>query len=467
MNSGILSLPWQRVLIVTPLYPPRNLGGTQLRARKLARWLVSRGISVEVVCVEEMLPGDHDGIVGVQREVFEDVLVHRLYLAYTRSLTAFRRAYDHPQIEAYLERVIAERRPDLIHLISGYLVTACAIKVARAHNIPSVVTLTDYWFICPRINLIRANERLCTGPHSALDCTRCLLSESRRYRLPEQLLSGVADLVWRLLARSDRLKDRIALYSEATRRQHLLVNLLNQADAVIIPTNSLRPRLVRAGVEDRFYLSRHSIVPTDLGIQPDSPKSESQSFRFGYLGTLLPIKAADLLVHAYRQLAREYRDISLAIWGDASIRPGYATELRKALERVPDAAIRGRYQPSQIGELMRDIDMLVAPSRWPEIGPFIILEAFATQTPVIAARIGNMPELVEHNVNGLVFEPDSVTDLQTQMRRVLDEPGLYEHLRSGMSPVRTQEDEMEENIEVYRHATQQVVRRLNEPQPQV
>jgi len=463
MNSGVLTLPWQRILIVTPLYPPRNLGGTQLRARKLANWLVSRGLSVEVLCVEEISPGDRDGLVEVRREVFENVGVHRLYLAHTKSLTAFRRAYDHPEIESYLERVVTEQRPDLIHLISGYLVTACAIRVARGHDIPIVVTLTDYWFVCPRITLIRSNGRPCSGPHSALDCTRCLLSESRRYRLPERFLSSVADLIWRVLSRFELLKNRIALYSEMTLREHLLVDLLNQVDAVIVPTNSLRPRLIRAGIEDRFYLSRHSIVPQELGIQSDGSKSESQNLRFGYLGNLLPAKGADLLVNAYQQLATEYEDISLTIWGDASTQLGYAAELRKALEGVPNADIRGRYEPGQIGELMRDIDVLVVPSRWPEIGPFVILEAFATRTPVIAARIGNMPELVEHGVNGLLFESDSVADLRMQMRRVLDEPGLNEHLKCGIAPVRTQEKEIEENIEVYRHATQRVLRRLNDP----
>jgi glycosyltransferase involved in cell wall biosynthesis len=113
------------------------------------------------------------------------------------------------------------------------------------------------------------------------------------------------------------------------------------------------------------------------------------------------------------------------------------------------ATLHGRYEPTQVGELLRDIDVLVVPSRWPEIGPFVILEAFAAKTPVIAARMGNMPELVDHNVNGLLFEPDSASDLQAHMRRFLEEPDLYERLRAGIPAVRTQDQEVAEIFDIY------------------
>lgn len=409
--------------------------------------------------MEEVSCGEHDTLTA-QLDVFEDVPVHRLCLTHTKSPIVFRNSFDHPDIQAYLGRIVSRQHPDLIHLLSGYLVTACAIRVARTYNVPIIVTLNDYWFVCPHINLIRSNGQICDGPHNALDCTRCLLSESRRYRLPERILPGMANLAWQIIARSASLKESIPLYHEVVRRESVLIELLNQADAVTIPTNSLRPRLVQAGAKDGFCLSRHGIDLEYLGIQPDTPKSESRNFRFGYLGQISFLKGVDLLVNAYRALTTNYENISLAIWGGTISQPGYAAQLNKLLERTPRATVNGRYEPTEVGELLRDTDMLVVPSRCQEIGPFVILEALAAKTPVIAARMGNMPELVEHNVNGLLFEPDSSASLQTQMRRVMDEPQLYNQLRSGIAAVRAREDEMTELMEIYSQAIEHLRNRF-------
>jgi len=378
----------------------------------------------------------------------EEVQVHRLNLTNTRSPISFRNSFDHPEIESYIRGLLINQRFDVLHLISGYLVTGCAISAALVCQVPMVVTLTDYWFICPRINLIRSTGEMCGGPYNALDCTRCLLVQSRRYRIPEQVLPPLANLAWRFFERSRKLRRYLPLYEEVARREHLLIERLNSADAITIPTNSLRPRLVRAGVADCFQLSRHGIIPQDLGIQ-SAEKSISSLLRFGYLGQVLSSKGVDLLARAYQRLVVEYGEISLSIWGEASDQSAYVTKLKAMLKGVPRAAMMGRYEPAQLGDILQEIDVLVVPSRWPEIGPFTILEAFAAKTPVIAARIGNMPELVEHGINGLLFEPDSSADLYAQMRRFLDEPNLVEKLRSGIRDVRTHDDEMSEVMDIY------------------
>ena len=200
----------------------------------------------------------------------------------------------------------------------------------------------------------------------------------------------------------------------------------------------------------------------EAGIKPDRPKPKSNGFRFGYMGQVFFAKGVDLLVKAYLQLARENENISLMIWGDTDSQPEYVAGLEKLLRTAPGAAIEGRYEPSQVGSLLQEIDVLVVPSRWPEIGPFTVLEAFATRTPVIAARIGNMPELVQHGANGLLFEPDSIPDLAAQMRRILAEPGLYGQLQAGIPPVRTQSEEMADILKVYSNVTGHEVGRLSQ-----
>jgi glycosyltransferase involved in cell wall biosynthesis len=86
--------------------------------------------------------------------------------------------------------------------------------------------------------------------------------------------------------------------------------------------------------------------------------------------------------------------------------------------------------------------VLVVPSRWYENSPTVILEAFAMGIPVIATRLGSMPELVKHEESGLLFEKDSTEDLRAQIKRLIDEPDLLPRLNIGIPHVPTIDDEV-------------------------
>lgn len=69
-------------------------------------------------------------------------------------------------------------------------------------------------------------------------------------------------------------------------------------------------------------------------------------------------------------------------------------------------------------------DVLVLPSIWPENQPVSITEAMCSGIPVIASRIGGMPELVKHGVTGLTFEPGNSSDLAHCMEEMARSPEL-------------------------------------------
>jgi len=77
------------------------------------------------------------------------------------------------------------------------------------------------------------------------------------------------------------------------------------------------------------------------------------------------------------------------------------------------------------------------------------MEALTAGTPVVTANLGGMPELVQHNVNGLLFEAGNISDLAGQLQRLLDEPGLVAALASNAHPVRMIDDEMAQILSLY------------------
>ena len=82
------------------------------------------------------------------------------------------------------------------------------------------------------------------------------------------------------------------------------------------------------------------------------------------------------------------------------------------------------------------------PSVWPENSPLVVLEAFLAGLPVVAARIGGIPELVSDGTNGLLFHPGDADDLARVLARLVNEPELLPTLRRGIPSVRTIDDDI-------------------------
>jgi GT2 family glycosyltransferase len=120
--------------------------------------------------------------------------------------------------------------------------------------------------------------------------------------------------------------------------------------------------------------------------------------------------------------------------------------------------VHGSIEHTQVAAAMKDLDAVIVPSVWPENSPFVIHEALLAKVPVVASRIGGIPELVEHERNGLLFEPGDVADLARQLSRLSSENGLIDSLRNGAVTVRTIEDDVLQLRRIYADRPSNVAR---------
>ncbi len=96
------------------------------------------------------------------------------------------------------------------------------------------------------------------------------------------------------------------------------------------------------------------------------------------------------------------------------------------------ASYRGVLEPKDVPRVLAEHDLLLLPSYCGREGyPGSILEAFQCGVPVIATRWGGIPELVEHEKNGLLVEPRSAGEIKSAIDRLLENPDLYGQLRRG------------------------------------
>jgi glycosyltransferase involved in cell wall biosynthesis len=354
----------------------------------------------------------------------------------------FRWEYNNPWIEHHLRAVLRDKRPDIFHLISGYLISGSALQAARQLDIPTVVSLTDFWFLCPRITMLRSDKHVSTLPIDPVTCARCLGEEKRRYRIPGRIAPGLMNFFWSLRKdQIERIKTRMAFLGQ----------VLSRVDTLVSPSQFLRTMFIEAGVRpEQIIYSRQGHDFPDL--TPDIlAKSPSSHLRVGYSGQIAWNKGVHVLFEAVRRMADV--PLEVQVYGDTMPSPMYTRQLCKLAGSDRRLKLAGVYRRQEMSQVFRDLDVIIVPSLWYENSPNVILEAFAHRTPVIASNLGGMAELVLHEENGLLFAPGDPDDLARQLRRLIQEPQLLARLQGGISPVKNTSQEMDELEEIYHNVS--------------
>jgi len=312
------------------------------------------------------------------------------------------------------------------------------LEAAMEVQIPTVVTLTDFWFLCPRMTLLRSNGQVCSPPFDAVRCARCLGEKKRRYRIPGRIVPGLMKVFWQ------RQQERVARIEA---RMAFLRERLDGAETIISPSRFLRDVFVEAGVApERIVFCRQG---RDFDLRPNLlEKTPAEYMRIGYMGQITPHKGVDILFKAVRQLSDA--NLEVKAYGDLTPFPDYTHRLRQMKRGDSRLRLAGVYERREVSRVLQEVDVVVVPSVWYENSPNTILEAFAHRTPVIVSNLGGMAELVEDGVNGLRFAPGDASDLAAKLELLINNPDLLSQLQEGIRPVKSVAEEMTELQGIYR-----------------
>jgi glycosyltransferase involved in cell wall biosynthesis len=425
--------------------PPRHTGGAENRAYRTVRWMASHGHRVSIICFE-----GHSSVDGPWEDSFESgVFVRRLTLERFIDTTQIAWTYDEPRIETHFLDFLKENQPEIVHVIGGYLVTAGGIRAALSANVPVVVTLTDFWFLCPRITLLKSDGSVCPAPPvDGMGCVRCLAEESRRYRLFTTFAPRVSDSLWRhvapRLAAGDRAK-------RIDRRRTTLRDALLSSEVLICPSEFLRRKYVEQGVPAQKCLVLRQGHALAGASRPS--RSPAVPFTIGYVGQIKWHKGLDVLLEAARRLLDRGLNFRVAVYGNSAESPEFVSKL-KAQYQGSWLEWRGIFGAEETANVMAGFDVLVVPSRWYENSPNVIVEAQVFKVPIIATRLGGMAELVRDEIDGLLFELNNAQDLARQLQRALEDRELLRRLSANAPLVKSLDMEMHELCEIYEAISQ-------------
>jgi glycosyltransferase involved in cell wall biosynthesis len=432
---------------------PRHRAGSEIYAFGLCRELARRHL-VTVLCAEYD-PGRRHG--SLTWRSYEDLPVVELVNNWTFS--SFEDAHRSPAIATTLEHVLRAVQPDILHVHNLLNLSLELPALAKRQGIPTVATLHDFTLVCPsggqRVHL--AGQHVCQDIDTAR-CARCF-TESPFYR---QMVFGqvagragtfgISATVGRALLR--RLPAATRAVERAVGRSVGRPISPDQIDARLDTARSVfeaidlfvAPSAALAADFQRFGLAADKLEVSDYGFAPleRMPRSAGNGrLRFGFVGTLAWYKGVHVLLEAARRLPGER--IEVQIFGDVNTFPDYTATLRGLAEGLP-VRFMGAFDNAQAAAVYADIDVLVVPSLWPENSPLVIHEAFMAGVPVVGARQGGIPGLVTHDMNGLLYDAFSPSELAAALGALMDDPGRLGRLAAGAGAftVKTLEDDARE-----------------------
>jgi len=223
---------------------------------------------------------------------------------------------------------------------------------------------------------------------------------------------------------------RYAIAGERTRAALDRMVISRLADAFIAVSEADRTRMIEVeGIAPARIRVLPNAVPTPVPTGADLRAELGISASAPVVATVCQLraeKALDLLVDAAALLRADFPKLKVLIAGDGPEEAGLRERIRdKSLEGTVELLGTRRDVP----DLLAAVDVAVCCSDF-EGTPLSVMEYMGVGRPVVATRVGGLPEMIEHGVQGLLFEKRNARDLADALARLLGDPAERERMGS-------------------------------------
>lgn len=357
-----------KILIVNKFYYPR--GGDCIVAMNTRSLLLDEGHDVRVFAMSypanEVLPESGDFAPMVD---FGGSAVGRF--------RAVERLLGRGDIRRSVAKVLDEFKPDVVHLhnIHSYLSPVVG-EMAHKRGIRVVWTLHDYKLICPAYSCRRPSGENC-----------------------EDCISGGIKV-----ARNSCMKGSAAqsLMADLEARVWNRKRLAEMTDMFIAPSEFMHNKMLEGGFPRRKLTTICNFIdPHKLAVIDALGAVENPDDYFCYVGRLSDEKGTETMLAAAAEAG-----VRMKVAGDGPLLAG----MKKRYSDYKGIEFLGHLDREGVVRLLRKAKASVLPSEWYENNPLGVIESLCCGTPVIGARIGGIPELLDSSC-GITFTSGNVEEL--------------------------------------------------------
>lgn len=278
----------------------------------------------------------------------------------------------------------AMEKPEIAHLHNIYhQISPSIIPVLKNHGAKVVLTLHDYKVICPKYVMV-SNDRTCIKCKGKKFVHATIRRCQKGSFLGSLLLS--AEAYW-----------------------HKWMRSYEKVDCFLAPSRFMADLLSKCGIGD----GKIRVLRNGVDIKQYEFSEEDRGYGL-FLGRISKEKGLETLLNAYAMLPTK---LPLKIVGTGPL----AAELKR---RKLGVQFAGYKEGRQLKEFIKGASFVVVPSEWHENCSMTVLEAMACGKPVIASRVGGIPEQVEDGKTGLLFEAGNAEALADKMKLLAENEDL-------------------------------------------
>ena len=405
-----------KICLINSLYPPYTRGGAERVVEETARVLAARGNEVIVISTT----GYRLPVTGSKNE--NNIRVFRVASAnvcsfynYSEKILPVRLlwlAIDlvNPIVAWRVHKILETEKPDVVHTHN---------LRGLSYLIPRVIK--KYYETLP---FDYAQGKLAQGDTGKVKHVHTL--HDIQYAYPSGLLIHGKENTWYNRFFLRKWYERICKW------------LLGSPSVVTAPSQWLLDFYTKRG----FFGSSEKVVLRNPAVKTENPKlktlnksqiqnNKAQNISLLFIGQIEEHKGILFLINSIKKLpvtsyprlpsaspqANGGQELPVTIVGD-----GHEMDTVKKLTQDDDRfTITGRLSPADTSQYYQNADMVVVPSLTYENAPAVITEAHAYGAPVLASRIGGIPEMIDEGKNGWLFEPENYDSFQTKLKVALDD----------------------------------------------
>jgi len=230
--------------------------------------------------------------------------------------------------------------------------------------------------------------------------------------------------------------DYLSYNPQALLARTLMLYMFNESDLIITPGKILKSRLMNLGIEEK----KIKLVPNVVNTRQFNPNIKRPSVKelYGikgplifYHGHIMKMKGIDQLIKAAPKILKEIPETRFMIIGSGPDLPQIISLIRE-FDLTQSFVLTGQVPREHLLDCLSSADVCVStPHRTPAneaYFPIKVLEYMAMEKPVVATKVAEISNMIQHNMSGLLADPEDTEDIVSQIVRVLQDPRLAERL---------------------------------------
>jgi glycosyltransferase involved in cell wall biosynthesis len=398
-----------KIVYLVHQFFPMHYTGTEKVVLNIASMMQKQGHSVKVITYSFYENSFYDKTIGdffLKEFSFKNISIIAIKHKSYKQNQDINFGYQDDSLSKVSRDIIASENPNIVHAVHLMRMKELILSTISL-NIPYIITLTDFWLICPKVILVNSQGDLCSGPGFGKIC-RNSCAEINNHAITERLKIS---------------------------RQ-----ILESAKLITAPS-----KFVANIIRNEFPGLAIKAIPHGLNynmlIQKKEIHYNKKIITFCYAGSINPHKGIHVILEAFSKIKQI--NYLLKIYGTGD--DNYLQQIKNKF-RCKKIKFLGVFNENEIGNVLSKVDVVIISSIWYETYSLILHEAFACNIPVIASNVGVMAEKIIDNTNGFLFNIGDADHLQQVIEKIINNPEILNNIKKNIHKIYTPTVEQESYV---------------------